>query len=81
MDQSTTTKSWTYWDVKSPAKADSEAAQIPSQNVSSSPEDAHEDICLSCAFKQLREDSENMQAEIYDLRNSVQHLIKMLGGK
>ena len=81
MDQSITTKSWTFWNIEPPTKADEEASQIPSQSVSNAPEDAHESICLACAFKQLREDSENMQAELYDLRNSVQHLIQMLGGK
>ena len=81
MDQAKTTSSWTFWPMGTPTDEDVEASRMPSEIASEEAKDDHESICLACAFKQLREDSENMQAEMFDLKNQVQHLIKMLGGK
>ena len=75
------TMRWGFWGIKPPTDEDVEASRMPSEIASEEVKDDHESICLACAFKQLREDSENMQAEMFDLKNQVQHLIKILGGK
>ena len=80
-DQRQMTASWAFWNMEALTDDDVEASRMPSRSVSETPKDSYEDICISCAFKQLREDNENLQAEVYDLKNSVQHLINMLGGK
>ena len=85
MDQAKTTASWTFWDLESPSDKEINDASISSRepivSVSKADETDHEGICLACAFKQLLEAQENTAAEMYDLRNQVSHLVRMLGGK
>lgn len=75
------TMKWDWWALKAPTEEDVEASRMPSESVSDAPENDHEGVCLACAFNQLHEDNENLAAEIYELKNTVQHLINMLGGK
>ena len=75
------TMKWDWWALKEPTQEDVEASRMPSESASEAPEDDHESICLACAFNQLHDDYENVQAEISELRNAVEHLTRMLGGK
>lgn len=81
MSKKQMTASWAFWNLDAPNAADEEASQIPSLSVSEEPKDDHEDVCIFCELKGLQEGYENLSAEVYDLRNSIDHLIKMLGGK
>ena len=45
------------------------------------PEDDCGSVCIHCQIDALVEAQENLSAEIYDLQQSIQHLVRMLGGK
>ena len=81
LDQAKYTGNWAFWDLEPPTIDDEEASRIPVRTASDQPEDEREDVCIFCEIKSLQESSENLSAEIYDLTNTVEHLIRMLGGK
>lgn len=76
-----TTSGWTFWDIKSPTKEDEEISQIPSLTVSDAPQDEHDDVCIHCLLKEVVEANENLSAELYEIKGTLEFLIKMLGGK
>ena len=75
------TANWAFWDLEAPTQADEEASQIPSRGVSKQPEDEHGDACIFCEIKALQESNENLAAEVYELKTTLEHLVRMLGGK
>ena len=81
LDQASYTGNWVFWDLEPPTIDDEEASRIPVRSVSEQPEDEHGDVCVFCEMKALQETNENLSAEIYDLKNTVEHLIRILGGK
>ena len=80
-DQRQMTASWAFWDLEAPTQADEDASRIPSRSASEGPEDEHGDVCIHCEIKALQESNENLAAEVYELKTTVEHLIRMLGGK
>ena len=80
-DQRQMTANWAFWDLEAPTIDDEEASRIPSRGVSKQPEDEHRDVCIHCEIKALQESNENLACEVYELKTTVEHLIRMLGGK
>lgn len=83
-----TTSGWTFWNIEPPTPEDIEDSEIPIRVVSEAPEDEHDDECIHCqlkavteAHKVLAEVNENLAAELFEIKGSLQFLIKMLGGK
>ena len=76
-----TTSGWTFWDIKAPTQEDIEASHIPIRTVSEASEDEHEDECIHCQLKAVIEADENLSAELYEIKGTLEFLIKMLGGK
>ena len=82
------TSSWAFWNIEPPTEADEEDTRIPIRTVSDAPQDEHDYVCIHCllndvveANKGLKEANENLAADLYELKGSVEFLIKMLGGK
>lgn len=82
------TSSWAFWNIEPPTVADEEDTRIPIRTVSDAPEEEHEDVCIHCllnevveANKDLKEANENLAVELYEIKGSLEFLIKMLGGK
>ena len=78
------TANWAYWDLRPKAEEPSEDAVSASNN----PEDEHESICLACALgelqaanKELFKSNENLQAEVWELKQSIDFLSRILTGK
>ena len=81
LEQSTVTAGWTFWDLEPPTSADIEDSQIPTRSVSDAGEKPPEGVSLNDEVVALKKSNEDLSAEIYDLKNTVEHLVRMLGGK
>lgn len=81
MSTAFTTSGWTFWDIKAPTQEDIEASHIPIRTVSEAPEDDSEDVCIHCQLQALVEANENLAVELYEIKGTLEFLIKMLGGK
>ena len=81
MSTAFTTSGWTFWDIKAPTQEDIEASHIPIRVVSEAPQDEHDDVCIHCQLKEVIEANENLAVELYEIKGTLEFLIKMLGGK
>ena len=81
MDHKQMTASWAFWDLEAPTKADIEDSQIPSRDAPDSPKGAAGSTALEAEAKRLTEDNENLSAEIWELKSSIEFLTQVITGK
>ena len=75
------TASWAFWDLEEPTEADIEDSQIPSLSVPEEPRHDSEGVCIHCQINQLVEAQETLSADVWELKQSIEFLSKIIGGK
>jgi hypothetical protein len=75
------TSSWAFWNIEPPTEEDEIITRIPIVSISEASKDASESVSIQSQLKAVIEANENLAAEIYEVKGTLEFLIKMLGGK
>ena len=81
MEQKQMTASWAFWDLEAPTEADIEDSKIPSRSPSEGSKRASGDIATPTQMQQVVEAQEALSADVWELKQSIDFLTKIIAGK